>query len=326
MPLRDSKRIRGSIFIVAVWAILLLSTLAISLAEAVLQKISFFQHIEAREESRQLAESTINSVLSELLLWQQDGFIPKEHVRDLASLSFGNETFKHANVRYWVTDETVKLNVNAADIEALKNLLRLKTKLNESELGELASEIVDFRDGDDFILNYYDKGSEKFSYERAGLAYVPKNGPLEYLGELRYVKGMTETIFKAIEPFVTVYGVSGINLNKADYDMMTVIGITSETASKIVSLRNGFDGREGTADDEYFSSVDQLMDRIRQEDKEVPKDIDHMYDLAASNCFTFQPDYFKIVAEVEPLKKHAKRSRTVCIFGLKDGYRYWAET
>ena len=66
----------------------------------------------------------------------------------------------------------------------------------------LADAILDFRDADDSSRN---KGAEWPDYRAAGLPYVAHNRPFRSLAELRLVLGMSEALYRRIEPFVTVY-------------------------------------------------------------------------------------------------------------------------
>ncbi len=320
-------RERGSIFIVALWFITLLSILAIGLAQTVRQKITEFQRLEKRRELRLAAESVVNRVVARMAELAAGGeSIPLDKLAQFRADARGEMTFDGAKARYLITDETTKFNINYTDITVLTSFLSDKAGryLNDNSATNLASAIIDFVDADDFILNDYDNGSEKFSYERAGLAYGPKNTAFEFIGEVRFVKGMTEEIFAAIEPYITVYGDGKVNLNFADEELMKTMGIYPDSAAKILELRRGVDGIEGTGDDEVFTNTQEVYDRLKSSFLLSEPEHQSLQAMTASNYFTFQPHCLKIVAEALLVNEKA-RSSVVCVLDLKNGFKYWAE-
>ena len=66
------------------------------------------------------------------------------------------------------------------------------------------------------------------------------------------VDGMTDEIFKALVPYVTVYGTKGINVNQAPRDVLKSIHttITDEIAQKIIDhVHDPQQGPFGSEDD-----------------------------------------------------------------------------
>jgi general secretion pathway protein K len=77
----------------------------------------------------------------------------------------------------------------------------------------LAARVVDWRDADDF--KHLD-GAEDSDYRLAGLAWTARNGRFSTIDELRYVLGMTPSVYRAISPYLTVYSeTGGIDLDVA---------------------------------------------------------------------------------------------------------------
>lgn len=125
-----------------------------------------------------------------------------------------------------VQDEGGKINVNALvtkegnkftdpfRVEHLKQLFRLKG-LDP----DLVDAIVDWLDRDDIPEP---RGAESAYYENLDLPYRSRNGPMETLAELHLIKGITDDVYRAISPYLTVYwngppgGDSRINVNTAD--------------------------------------------------------------------------------------------------------------
>ncbi len=70
-------------------------------------------------------------------------------------------------------------------------------------------------------------------------SYRLRGGPMSVLSELHQIAGMDETVFRAIEPFVTVASNGQVNVNTASTTVLESLdpGITPELASRIVSGR-----------------------------------------------------------------------------------------
>ena len=66
----------------------------------------------------------------------------------------------------------------------------------------LTDAITDFIDRDN---DRREKGAEAGEYRYADFPYLPANRPLTSVSELRAVQGMTEPVYKALAPFVTVW-------------------------------------------------------------------------------------------------------------------------
>lgn len=124
-------------------------------------------------------------------------------------------------VAAWIQDEGGKINVNALvtpsgtkpsvplQIEQLKRLFRLKG-LDPAPVDA----IVDWLDRDEIEEP---SGAESAYYERLDRPYRCRNGRMDTLAELHLVKGITDEVYRAISPYLTVY-TSGesINVNTAD--------------------------------------------------------------------------------------------------------------
>ena len=124
-------------------------------------------------------------------------------------------------VAAWIQDEGGKINVNALvspsgtkpsvplQIEQLKRLFRLKG-LDPAPVDA----IVDWLDRDDIEES---SGAESAYYERLDRPYRCRNGRMDTLAELHLVKGITDEVYRAINPYLTVYTAADrINVNTAD--------------------------------------------------------------------------------------------------------------
>jgi len=120
-----------------------------------------------------------------------------------------------------IEDEERKINLNSltkrlttttvvnqpmkAQLERLFELLALDPHLVDA--------IVDWIDPDGDPQPF---GAEDETYLRLDPPYETPDRPFETLEELRMVSGITDEIYRKIEPYVTIYGTGGINVNTAD--------------------------------------------------------------------------------------------------------------
>ena len=315
---------QGSIFILALWTIVVLSLLALSFAQTARQKALGLQKLERREALRAAGESAAKQVITHLLEAQRDpSFVKMKKWYD-DGVGSGSVQVGAAVVHYQVTDEREKLNLNTVDAESLARLFQNVAHLGEEPAGRLAAAVIDFRDEDDFINTYFDQGSEKDSYERAGLPYAPKNREFDYAAELLLVKGMTGETYAAVAPFITVYGQKGVNINTAGRELLAALGVPPETADKIIVLRNGDDGIPNTPDDRAFEDLSQMMRLLADNEGLSEQEAVTLDSLVRHEGFTTKPDYFSL--KLETLLEGSAPAHAVCIFGLKDGIRYWVDS
>lgn len=114
--------------------------------------------------------------------------------------------FDHGAARLAVTDESGRIDLNNADPELLTGLF---TALGGTSLSPqaFAARIADWRDLDE---EQTESGAEGADYASAGVGYGPHNGPFRSVEEMRLVLGLSQQDFDRLEPFVTVFNVSGM--------------------------------------------------------------------------------------------------------------------
>jgi len=142
-----------------------------------------------------------------------------------------------------LVDEEGKINLN-------KLIQGKEGKVNQSrrEQLRLLLELLDIDpDRVDPIIDWIDPDSETVSSSGAeegyylGLdpAYSARNGPLETLAELHMVKGITDEVYRRIEPYVTIYGAGQININTAESLVLQSLdrGIDDSEAGRLMRKR-----------------------------------------------------------------------------------------
>ena len=109
--------------------------------------------------------------------------------------------FGGGEVHIVIEDEAGKVDLNRAPDTLLVDLF-VAAGVEDQRASELVDAIVDFRDRDDLRrLN----GAEDGDYEQAGLPYGAKDAPFEAIEELQRVLGMTQALYQAVAPSITVH-------------------------------------------------------------------------------------------------------------------------
>jgi len=167
--------------------------------------------------------------------------------------------------RYGLEDEESKVNLNGlnpGNYEILKNLIE---EFGFEQVADIiASSAVDWIDADSEVFND-PFGAEDEEYQNRSVPHACKNKPFDSIEELMLVKGMTPEIFKKIKNYITVFPRQGnltVNFDTASPVVLKafardVVGpqtnATVEDADRlverIVSYRQGDDGKWGTEDD-----------------------------------------------------------------------------
>ena len=109
--------------------------------------------------------------------------------------------FGGGEVRIVIEDEAGKVDLNRAPDALLVDLF-VAAGLEHQRASGLVDAIVDFRDRDDLRRL---KGAEDGDYAQAGLPYGAKDAPFEAIEELQRVLGMTQALYRAVAPSITVH-------------------------------------------------------------------------------------------------------------------------
>ncbi|MCB0219079.1 MAG: general secretion pathway protein GspK [Chrysiogenetes bacterium] len=84
---------------------------------------------------------------------------------------------------------------------------RFEDEVEVGDIDQIMCSILDWLDPDDTQASNdgCSEGAERDDYLRLDEPYEPRNGPMESVGELRLVNGVTADIYRAVAPFLTVY-------------------------------------------------------------------------------------------------------------------------
>lgn len=248
LPGECLRRSRGIALVSVLWVIALLTVVASGLSASVRSELQVVRNTAASMQARYATESGVelaamNLMYPQSVRWPADGSI-----RDV---DIGT-----AKLRIATWDETGKVDLNHAPANLLANLL-VTTGVDSGEADLLVDAILDWRDTDDFRrLN----GAEGTDYRVAGLDHEPRDAPFETVDELRFVLGMTEEIYAAIEPALTVYsGRSGVNASVASQQVSQALQGLQDVAT-VTSGTTYTVQVEARVDDTIVSQVEATID------------------------------------------------------------------
>ena len=152
----------------------------------------------------------------------------------------------------------------------------LKEAVSEQDIARILFNIQDWVDPDT-VQAVNTTSAESNLYEGDNL---PPNRSFISLQELNQVAGMSDILYKAISPFITLYGEKGLNLNTAPAELMLALheDFTMELAEEIKALTSNplnpfaFQKDSFTAflnERDFYALQQELMSENRNSDKEA---------------------------------------------------------
>ncbi len=276
---RSALKSKGSILILALWSLCLLSAFAVILNYQIRQALVLASRIDQKDKMRWIAAAGVAKVMAELKHspaqtydyladpWSNN----PAAFRDIP-VGDGEFTLEYfypdtysavAQAGYGCVDEERKLNINQVEPEVLTRFFRVVLSVDESLAQELAACIVDWRDADS-QLSIPTGSAEYFYYSSLPFSYPAKNADFEVLEELLLVKGFSENVFEKIKDYVTIYGSGRVNINTTTQVILFALGLDEDLAAKIILYRMGPDGLGQTPDDNVFVSQSEIVPKLSQ--------------------------------------------------------------
>ena len=337
---------RGSILMLVLWSLCLLTAFAVILGYEVRQKASLIKRLDERDRCRFIAEAVAKKAISEL---------KKEQVKSYDSLndkwsnnpaafkdiSVGGGTVDvsynytdtpsgNPEVRYGLVDEESKININSINdankadmLQMLQRLFMLVLNYNEAQAQELAASIIDWRDADNALTRPCGSAEDSY-YLSLPYPYKAKNAALEVLEELLLVKGMDENIFGKIRNYVTIYGDGRININTASKVVLSALGLSEDIINKIVAFRAGEDGITGTADDNVFNQGSDIVPQLSQFGHLSASEIAQLSAVANQCLATKSSGFFSVDCRIK-LNNSSTVNEMHCILNRNGKIVYWRE-
>ena len=197
MPERNAAE-RGIVLVLVLWAITVLAVIAGTFSAGARTQMGLAHNAVANAEAEALADAGIYRAIDGLLNAPEEAAPRTDGT--VYAWSFGG-----GDVRYSVTDETGKIDVNLASADLLARLFEAAGEAPDASRA-IAAAVVDYRDGDD---EPSPGGAEDRDYGDAGFGEA-KDAPFEMIEELTNVIGMTPALYRRIAPYVTVHADDGV--------------------------------------------------------------------------------------------------------------------
>ncbi len=294
---------RGSIFVLCMWVLLLLSIFSISVSYSVRQRIKVVERLETRQHLRRIAESGIQKAIYILKLddngydgWSEGWYQNEDEFKDIAINGGRFSIFQKSSgvIRYGITDEESKININLVGSPVVfRRLFHDGLGLDETISNQLAESILDWRDEDD---NPRGAGAESAYYQTLNPPYRAMNSDFASLDELLFIKGVDQGVFSLIAPYLSVDSTGKINLNTASTPVLRAMGFSESLAGKLVMFRSGLDQILGTKDDNALQDSQDIVAAIDQFASLTGDEKNSLKDFIESGLFTIKSSYFQIQA------------------------------
>lgn len=323
---------RGSILILVVWVILLLSFLTVGLASRSTFALGLTDRLVHQLQASYLALAGVQYTLKVLARdptpdydglneeWWNNASVFGTQLLGTGRFTIGISTKgRHTFETLGITDEERKLNLNTMPVEVLQRLLQVAGGVMDVEAAALANAIVDWRDEDQEPGK---GGAEDFYYLGRNPAYECKDDDFENLEELLLVKGMTPELFMRLSPFLTVYGSGQLNVNTASETVLRAIGLSEQGIEGLLFYRYGEDDEEGTSDDRVLISTTAISAEMAEY---VPiEDLNRLEELNQDGLLTVASETFSLSVVAETTKA-LSRTELACIIDRTGQVQAWTE-
>jgi len=301
---------RGSILIITLWALFMLTIFTVSIGYIVRQKMSLVGRLEARSELRYLVEAGIKRAIATV---RQEDTTPdfdslnerwSSNEGSFSSVSLGSGVFTVSydyvedgmlKVRHGLIDEERKINLNTADVETITRLLEAVGGLSLQTAARLAYSIIDWRDSDS-MFQHPNYGAEDSDYRFMKRPYESKDAPFEIIEELLLVKGMTGETFGKIRDFITIYGDGTVNVNTAPREVFAALDMNEKLIKKILAFRKGDDLLEGTPDDNIFQNPQSITAHLSQVERMSASEVAELSNFVSKGVLTTRSSNFSVMS------------------------------
>jgi len=355
---RASKR--GSILILVLWALFFLAMLSLAIRAYVQPQLSLAQKLLGRAKMYYLASAGVERAILEVKNnsveydaedknkdeddeeetydydalndpWSNNEKAFKDIELDGGTFSIVNivtadsegRLLKEPRIRYGLTDEESKININKVPESILASFFEIVAELDEDEAAEIAASIEDWRDEDDDVREDGAEGEDY--YEKLRAPYPCKNADFGIPEELLMVKGLTQEIFDSVKDRITVYGTGAVNINTADTLVLQSLGMDEKLVEKIIQFRSSSDGTEGTEDDNLFKEVDTITKDLSEEESTTGSDNSMILRLTSGELLSVRSDNFRGIARGS-VNGREGFLEIVFVYNYADNMiRYWNE-
>ena len=269
----------GSILIITLWLVTILSMLAIAVARYLSLEVRLTRYRAAREQAMVRARAGVDLVIRRLAL---DAQAPEASGKtyDWAGDEWAEDPGVGSDTTVSVEDEASRLSLNGLTTEQL-------TEITGSTA--LAEAITDACDREDPTEDHVERDPP----------YMAKNASFTAPEELGELPGMTVEAYNTLRAVVTPYLASEEpqNINTVSAEVLRVLGLSDRAVTLVTRFRDGADGPDAHAQDGVFEEAGLAITETLKNAEGV--DLDGTPDgaLLTSNRFAVTSNVFTITAE-----------------------------
>ena len=187
-------KVRGAALLFALWAVALLAALLAGLALGARSEGEAAVNLYSQTRARYAADAGVARAIEAL----RESDATRRWIPDGREYQF---QFDGARVQVRIDDVSGQVDLNAATPQVLTNLF-LPARADNQQAQALSDAVEDWRESDDIPHAH---GAEADTYRRAGLQWLPRNGPFRSSDELARVYGMSEALYRKVADAITVY-------------------------------------------------------------------------------------------------------------------------
>jgi general secretion pathway protein K len=332
---------RGFVLVMALWALLFLTTLALSVGMGTRQKVVMLGRLEDRSQAHFTAEAGVKKAVAVLLddlernqsLYTPEAKVQRHNNPEFLDIDVGgmraavlcervdDKTGRTAEYP-GLCDEQGKININMVDPDVLTRLTARVLGLDPDGARRLSTAIIDWRDyGRREVNGFF---SDDY-YKSLEFPYDMKEHPFERIDELLLVKGMNGMLYERLRRFVTIYGDGRININTASKEVLSALGVDENLADKILKVRRGQDDLESTADDHVFLKTFDIAAEVNSVIALEEKEMRQVDLLNEANLFCTDSMVYGFTVRVFSGGEDYVRSVDVVFDTAKNKYELWYE-
>lgn len=319
---------KGSVLIIVIWSLYLLTIFAVHLGFGAKQKILIVNNLGMRAKLHFIAQAGIKRAILELKkidstvgfdalkeLWSTNVDIFNEIKVGEGSYTVSYNFFNKKNggylTRHGIIDEERKINVNKVKRKVVERLFKV-IGFDSAEAQNLSAAIIDWRDGDSQLSIPLGSGEDRY-YKNLSDPYEAKDYDFEVLEELLLVKGIDREVFDKIKDFVTIYGNGKININTASAEVLLALGLHKNIVDKILLFRYGEDLIEATPDDNIFDSPSKILASLSQYSSLTDSEAAGLNNLISMKSIGTESSNFMIKSRAK-IDSYNLISEIVCVF------------
>jgi len=328
---------RGSLLLIALWSLSLLTIFSIYLAYGVRYKVSLLERLDRRDNLHFIAEAGTKKAIFELMKDEPSQYDSlnepwgnNENIFKQVKTGYGYFNLIHdyldsdsgsRKVRYGIVDEERKVNLNKAELEVIRRIIMITTGLEQADAESLAASIIDWRDSDSKLTIPLGSAEDRY-YRSLPNPYEAKDAEIEVFDELLLIRGMTEEILEKIKNYITIYSNGRININTAGGEVLMALDLNDELVEKIISFRLGEDTLEATFDDNIFISLSDIISKLGTFSELTPEEVASLSNLISSGKITTSSSNFmaRSIAQLDDRQMEA-----ICIFDREGKVLSWRE-